>query len=208
MGRSLSAIAVLACLQILPVPLFAADADGNYAIKGAGIATCDAFNQARESEGREYYMFAGWLEGFLTAANLYEKDTFDVAPWQNTEVLAAALESWCKRNPTEKFHLAAAALTREFFPARLKQQSTPIVVGGEEDGVVLYEAVLDRVAARLRELGFLGDVMATGDATAAALGRYQNEMEIPVTRVPDQLTLLYLFTDVGESVAAQKTSVP
>ena len=190
----------------LLAPVRAADQNGNYAVKGAGISSCAAFNAARETKGREYYMFAGWIEGFLTAANLYEDETFDVAPWQNTEVLAAALDSWCKRNPTEKFHLAAAALTREFFPARLKRQSVPVVVGGEDDGVVLYQEMLDRVSVRLRELGYLGEGMAAGDATATALGRYQEAVDIPATRLPDQLTMLYLFTDVGESVAAQKAS--
>jgi len=200
-----------ACLLVLlPAAgtLHAADPDGNYAVKGAGIATCSAYNAAREGGGREYYMFAGWMEGFLTAGNLYEEETFDIAPWQNTEVLAAALDSWCKRNPQQKFHLAAAGLMREFFPARLRQQSTPVVVGGDEDGVVVYQAVLDRVTARLRELGYLGESLAAGDATATALGRYQEAMEIPVSRLPDQLTLLYLFTDVGESVAGEKASAP
>jgi hypothetical protein len=206
-----SYLRALVCL-LLALPgvslLQAADTDGNYAVKGAGIATCAAFNDAREAGGREYYMFAGWMEGFLTAGNLYEEETFDIAPWQNTEVLAAALDSLCKRNPQQKFHLAAAGLMREFFPARLRQQSLPVVVGGEEDGVVVYQEVLDRVASRLRELDYLGEGMAAGDATATALARYQEAMDIPVTRLPDQLTLLYLFTDVGDSVAMQKAAAP
>lgn len=202
---------VVACLLLAlasTAPLQAADTDGNYAVKGAGIADCAAFNEAREAGGRQYYMFAGWMEGFLTAGNLYEEDTFDIAPWQNTDVLAAALDSLCKRNPQQQFHLAAAGLMREFFPARLKQQSVPVVVGGEENGVVVYQEVLDRVTIRLRELDYLGEDKVAGDATATALGSYQEAMDIPVTRLPDQLTLLYLFTDVGASRTAGQTPAP
>ena len=110
-------ITLLTLLLYFALPALAADADGNYAVKGAGIATCADFAKAKEASEREYFMYAGWAEGFISAANLYEDSTFDIVPWQNTDVLATALASYCRNVPTQKFHLAVSRMMqgeREF----------------------------------------------------------------------------------------------
>ena len=197
---------LLTLLLYFALPALAADADGNYAVKGAGIATCADFAKAKEASEREYFMYAGWAEGFISAANLYEDSTFDIVPWQNTDVLATALASYCRNVPTEKFHLAVSRMMQEFFPTRLRQRSPLLVLGTDTKGVVIYAEVLERTRQRLRETGHLDRGGEIGEessdldeATADALAAYQAEKDLPITRLPDQLTLLYLFTDVGGS---------
>jgi len=182
-------------------PAIAADADGNYAVKGAGMARCADFLAARErGDEKAVFMFAGWAEGFVSAANLYEDDTFDAAPWQGTDVLAVLLSAACRRTPDDAFHLAVARVMRELFPARLDTASARVVVGEGERELVIYDAVVGRVRRRLAALDYLdaAEPDAGWNASAAdALGRFQADRGLDATRVPDQLTLLYLFTDAG-----------
>jgi hypothetical protein len=68
----------------------AADADGNFVIKGAGTATCATLQKAKAARDERYASIAGWLDGYLSAQNELRGATFDLAPWQQTELLLAA----------------------------------------------------------------------------------------------------------------------
>src|SRR5678815_1571286 len=80
--------------------------DGKFAIEGAGYATCAAFTEARNARSEAapnkpsdaYARFIGWIEGYLTAANRYTPDTFDLTPWQTAEVYGVIVGSYCEKH--------------------------------------------------------------------------------------------------------------
>jgi hypothetical protein len=49
----------------------AADRNGEFAVKGAGLLTCTIYVAERERRSNVYYMIGGWLEGFISAHNKY-----------------------------------------------------------------------------------------------------------------------------------------
>jgi len=175
---------------------FGADTDGNYAIKGAGNTTCKDFLAARSERGQRYFLYGGWIEGFLSAANLYEQETFDIVPWQNTDVLASALATHCKGRERTPFHIAVSRVMQSQFPDRLKSRSS--IVGMESGGqaVALYAEVLLRVQEKLKGLGhYAAEPSGVDDsATRAALRSFQVAKGIKATGLPDQVTLIYLLT--------------
>ena len=48
---------------------FAIDKNGKFAVKGVGNASCETFRKAIENNESQKYLFAGWLNGYITGQN-------------------------------------------------------------------------------------------------------------------------------------------
>lgn len=188
--------AVLAVLAFaFCTAVHAADADGNFVIKGAGTATCATLLEARAARDNRYASIAGWLDGYLSAQNELREATFDLAPWQQTELLLAALGGWCEAHPQDTLHTATFRLVETLQAGRLVERSTTVEVGDDAARIVLYEAIWQRVQQRLKLRGlYEGEASGKVDApTREALRAFQAERAIPVTGLPDQQTLALLL---------------
>ncbi|MDX1654208.1 MAG: peptidoglycan-binding protein, partial [Candidatus Competibacteraceae bacterium] len=137
-------LATLLCLAA-PLASQGADPEGNFAVKGAGLATCEAFLKERENKSNYYFMFGGWLDGYVTAVNQLVPETFDIAPWESTDALAALIENHCRRNPEDNFFMVANALAGTLMRDRLQQSSEPVEASVGDQKVMLYKSVMRRV---------------------------------------------------------------
>jgi hypothetical protein len=176
-------------------PASAADADGRFMVKGAGTATCERFLAARQKKDAEYVSLAGWLDGYLSFMNQSEDRTFDVAPWQGTELLLSAVAVECRRNPEASFHGAAYRVATSLRPGRLQAKSPPVTATVDGKSMVLYAEVVTRIQQRLKLRGlFAPEPNGSYDATTAgALRAFQRDQQLPETGLPDQLTLAKLL---------------
>lgn len=190
-----AAAAALSIVAMLAVPAEGADRSRRFAVDGAGAAPCTLFLDARAKRDGRYMMFGGWIEGFTTAMNIYEEGTFDVTPWQNADLLAAAVARYCQRNRGATMHQALAAVARELMAGRLRERSPMLVAGEGARGVPVYAATLTQAQQRLRALGHLR-ARPSGrydTATRDALTAFQRARRLPATGLPDQATLLLLL---------------
>lgn len=192
-----------ACLMIVLLsgafvpPAAAADSTGNFAVKGAGAAPCSLYLDAVAKKDQRFFMFAGWMEGMLTGINVYQTDTFDMVPWQSTDLLALAAAEACKRDPKASFHTAVVSVSRSLYNGRLRGRSDRIVLGKPPQQVALYAAVIAQAQTRLVALKLLKE-KPTGKmsaATATALKAFQKANKLPETGLPDQITLYRLLVN-------------
>jgi len=176
--------------------VMAADSDGRFMVKGGGRASCKDFLAAREkASGSEYVSLAGWVDGYLTHLNQREPDTFDIAPWQGTELVLSAISVRCQRDPASSFHAATFAVAEGLRSDRLRQRSEIVTATAGGKSVVLYAEVVTRIQQRLKLRGLL-DSEPSGkydEATVAAVRAFQAEKKVPVTGLPDQVTLANLL---------------
>lgn len=188
-------ILVTAIVLAWGVTAAAADVDGNFVIKGAGTATCATLREAKSARDSRYASIAGWLDGYLTAQNELRDATFDLAPWQQTELLLAALARWCEARPQDTLHTATFRLVETLQSTRLVERSATVEVGDDERRVVVYQAIWERVQQRLKLRGFLdGDLSGVADhRTRDALRAFQTERALPATGLPDLQTLAQLL---------------
>ena len=199
----------LAALLLAVAPAAAKDAGGAYAIKGAGQATCAdyaaAFAGAGETGGTALLRYAGWLEGYLTGFNHFQDETYDLAPWQTTELMLAMIAKHCVAHPERSFTDAANALALIFYPDRLDAQSDLVRVEANGQAVFLYRDLLEVVRARLGKLGHPAG--AEGDAFgrtyADALKAFQAQRGLTVSGLPDQPTMNALFLATDDAAPAQ-----
>ncbi len=190
-ARSLVTVSLLLAGNVCP----AADGEGRFMVKGGGRASCQTFLTAQQARNPEFVSLAGWLDGYLTALNQSETATYDIAPWQGTELLLAAISSECRRDPAQSFHTAAFRITESLRGARLVESSELVTATVGEQSVVVYREVVKRIQQRLQLRGhYTGELGGDYDAaTIEAMKAFQAAKKLPVTGLPDQVTLTNLL---------------
>jgi hypothetical protein len=193
MGRILALVVAAA---VGPAGEAAASAEGGFAVKGNGAAPCSRFVEALEAKDAEFYVFAGWIEGYLTAINQFSPETYDVAPWQSTEVLTMMMNAYCRQRPNDLFSAGVNRMAQALQAERLTRPSRLFKAeNGSGASVPIYEAMMLRVQEALIAKGYLPAPAdgAYGRQTRLALERFQRERSLPVSGLPDQRTLHQLF---------------
>lgn len=194
--RFIGLVALAGALTLVSGPGRATDAQGKFAVKGAGAVPCSAFVEART---RRLYVrlatFEGWLYGYLTGYDRLVRDTFDVAPWQSTPLLMGALQAYCSKHPRERFEIAVAGLVNTLRPERIRKQSEIVRVKEGARTLTLYREVVVRVQKALAQSKiYAGKADGKfGDETKRAIAAFQKREKLPATGLPDQRTLLALL---------------
>jgi hypothetical protein len=191
---ALAAAAVLVLAMLWHAPAQAVDTQGRYTVKGAGLATCGRFLELAKKGGREFYMFAGFVHGYLSAANALNKQTYDLVPWQSNKVLINSIAKVCAKHKDRRFGEILRRLVLSLAPQRLTEYSDLLKVPG--DGVApVYREVVFRMQTQLQARGhYTGEPTSQYDeATVAAMKLFQAQAQLPVTGHADQATIQRLF---------------
>ncbi len=189
-----SLIQIFCCLLLSAVAQ-GADIDSKFAVKGAGISSCEKFLEAYEEEKELYYTYGGWLDGYMTAANQHLGDTYDIAPWQSTGLLLTMMASNCKKNPEISFHQVAQLMVDELVKTRLRSAGRYGVIQGGSP-VPLHEDIIRRIKVALKEGGYYSGnthVATWDEDVVTAVKAFQKSKNLPETGMPDQSTLFMLF---------------
>lgn len=187
-------------------PAFAADKNGQFAIKGAGAKSCAGFVKAWDEGSPDLAQYGGWISGWITGLNQFAPGLYDAAPWQSAETLLGMTYSVCQQVPepeTTNFLLAAGALMERLSSGRLPERSELEGVRRGNQGFAIYLAVLEAAVSRLNELGYeAGDPKAPfGEQASSAFLDFQKAGGLEPSGLPDQRTLFALF--VAEGAAAE-----
>jgi len=192
--KKLIQLITICCLSI-SFNTLSADSQGKFAVKGAGKHACKDFTKAVSTRTTDYYLFGGWIEGFISSYNQFQPQNFDITPWQTTELLLTLLKSHCAKNPDTKFLSATNSLIKTLFPIRLTENSNLMSVQVGKSKSYFYQEIITRVKGRLKTMGYLtGDINSTfKQVDAIALEKYQRKIGLTPTGVLDQKTLASLF---------------
>ena len=187
----------LVAAAIAPTHVGAADSNGRFALRGVGLATCDQFLQAAEERQENVLLAGGWLEGYMTAINQLMPETFDIAPWQNTDTILALVKHNCERNRDQRFFAVVSAMVEFLAENRLKEQTDRVLAEAEGQRVAVYSEIMTKVQQSLINKGLLqGNADGQfGAKTKSALQEFQKKENIEVTGLPDQVTLWRLLSD-------------
>lgn len=198
--RSAATIAIgtiLACLAsaLPPSTALSATSDGRFAVERPGQALCSRFMRAKEANGTEYSRLLGFVEGYLSAANRYEPNTFDLTPWHNAQALSLILSKHCEDNPDEPLGVAVQKLVSAMLPLRLASHSNLQRIDSGDNHLEVYEVVMERAQQALASRGlYSGQV--DGQYTPAmksALEKFQRTAGLDPSGLPDTPTLWVLL---------------
>jgi len=150
-------------------------------------------------------MTAAWVDGFITGANQYSSDTYDLMSFESTELLLSVVNAHCEKNPQDPVYGVLNNLFESLRPDRLTEKSDKTVVAVGEREAHHYQSLIGRVQEQLKARGFYDDPVNSAFSlqTIEAVKRYQQSVNLNPTGFPDQVTLWRLLrrgneTDPGE----------
>ena len=196
-NRKFGSIAFAFCLGLLASASCAAAStkDGQFAVEDGGRASCAAFTKASVTKNEAYHRYVGFVEGYLTAANRYEPNTFDLTPWHTPASIALILATHCKKNPKDNLAMAAQRFVVAMAPVRLATFSNILEVGTDKNKTYIYATILKRAQYELMRRG-LYHGQPSGQfnpETRDALAQFQTAAKLDPTGVPDTATLWSLL---------------
>ncbi len=186
------ALVMAVAVVVIPGVAKAGDASGNYILRGIGAQSCQSFVTAEQTSVEAVRPYVNWMEGYISGINRFQPETFDAAPIISSANVGALVRNLCQLQPDIRFETAVARLMNFFIPYRITAQSQLIEmnVGGAD--AALRQQTMQWMQEKLAEEGlFAGEANGLfGSDTRAALSAYQQARELPVTGVPDALTIM------------------
>ena len=185
-----------ATLAFTAQPALAGDKEGRFAAKGPGLMPCSMFLQQLQGQQQEGAAVALiWLTGYLSAANAFLDDTYDLVTWQNDGILANILAARCSQNPDRPIAAAANEVVQALGGSRLRTAEQPKTVKVGEQQALLYPSTVRQLQQALKDSGQSLTVDGDfGPGTSNALKAYQKAKGLPQSGFPDALTMIALFT--------------
>jgi len=191
------ALSAIALSAIDPLPnAHAADASGKFSIRGAGLLKCAAFVASREERSDLYYLVGGWLDGYITARNQFQADTYDATTYESSELLLLVMENHCRSHPQDAVFAVVNTLMERIHPERMRAGEPMVTIEEGERRTSLYRQTVHRMRGALAQRGLL-EASATGgfdEPVRRALAAFQKQAGFEPTGFPDQATLWRLLS--------------
>lgn len=172
------------------------DTTEQFAVEEYGRVNCEQFISARQKrEAPAYNRIMGFVQGYLTAANRYEPDTFDLSPWHNAAAFDLILDKHCRDRPKDTLVGTLQMMVSAFRPLRVAKSSDMVRVSDGKATTYVYDTILRRSEMFLKARGYL-----TGQGTGAytpelreAFRKFQQDKGLSPTGMPDPATLWTLL---------------
>lgn len=164
----------------------AADASGNFAVRGLGSQTCATY-VAAAAKPEEFARYGNWLLGYASAQNRLMPDTYDVIPTEPGADFPNVVAVVCRTNPQILLENAAASAISVMKPLRQPATSPLIQFSVDGKSVAIRQDSLKRLQTALIAKQLFNGT-ANGASSAAftdALKAFQRKEGIPVTGLPD-----------------------
>ena len=129
----------------------AEDRQGRYAIKGHGTLTCKTLDAERATKSNVYLSIGGWLEGYVTGYNRYSTQTYDVTPFESTELLLALISTHCANHPEDRLYAVVNGLLSKLAHDRLQAPSARVRISDGQRMAILYVTTIRRIQSALAD---------------------------------------------------------
>lgn len=189
------ALVVIGAALMAPIAS-ASDADGNYAIRGPGSSSCEAYTEAfAEEDVAAVQSYAAWIDGYRTSRSRVADETYDVLPFEQPGSVASILRGVCEQNPEILLETAMHGVLELFEPVRQARDSEIRELERDGNTVRIREETLREVQRQLAERDLYDFEIdgAYGPGTANGLAQFQAQAGLAETGLPDSDTLLALF---------------
>lgn len=174
------------------LPMFSSS--GRAALDGAGNHECSLYVKAMADKSPDARIYVGWIDGYMSGVNVSRRDTYDITPWQTTELVATMVQRHCQRHPDMTLGDATGELVRALFANRLAKEVDIVQIRANGQAVFLYRNVIGDLNRALSAAGYaVPEGNEFSEQTQAALKQYQAKNKLPISGLPDQPTLFTLF---------------
>ena len=196
--KTLSIIALAMAVNMMSgLNLHAADKGNNYMLRGIGANTCTVYLDVLASEDPvQLRPYLSWIEGYISAVNRYQPETYDATPIVSIAVTAAIVNGMCEQFPDQRVERALVLLINFFKRYRVKEASQLIEVTIGDNTAVVRQATLRWMQEELAKRGHYSGPIdgAFTTPTRKSIGAFQKANDLPPTMIPDEVTVMELIT--------------
>lgn len=181
----------LGAVLALASPAFAADTDGQFALRGYGSHSCESFLQAAE-DPEQSAIYASWLMGYLTAKNRFEPQVFDVLPFPDGMIFLDAISAVCRGQRGLNVEQAGSEVIRAIGALHQAHESPVLNLENEGRKIRIRRAALASLQGKLSSIGLYSG-SADGEwneSVVVAVKTFQLREKIIATGLPDLATLI------------------
>jgi hypothetical protein len=95
--------------------------EGAYEVLGVGTLSCEVWTKQRtDNSSEKHFINSAWVQGYLTAANLFGDGPSHLAKGVDADGIVAWVDSYCAQHPGDALAVAAKALVED-----LKLRASP-----------------------------------------------------------------------------------
>lgn len=167
----------------------------DFVIKGAGTQKCSLYVGFIDKKSVKVNLFAGWLEGYLTAVNEYNENIYDITSFQSIRLIMKLVYAHCQSHSESSFYVVTKKLVQSFLPLSLNSKSELVVLAYNNKKIFSYVSILKKAKEKLKLLGYRVSsnekILTKGDIKSII--KFQGENYIAMTGLPDEATLMKLF---------------
>ena len=107
---------------LMPPMSYAADSSGNYAVWGVGKKACFAYNKESADGAKQNYR--SFINGFLTAYNIFTDKTYSISGKMNKNQIDKWLRDYCQTNPVSSLENALIHFIFDHYEKRTTSSSS------------------------------------------------------------------------------------
>lgn len=168
-----------------------------FVVRGMGSLSCQILVDALEGEQSNdaAARLVAWLSGYASHANRADGTVSDVLPYSNVNELATVVARVCASNTDAQVEAVAGSVLTTLAPLAVTEQEEAVELSRGEAAVLIRPLVLQAVQERLSARELLPEGSADGvygDQTAKALASFQEQVNLPITGLPDAWTVFVL----------------
>jgi hypothetical protein len=188
------------CILLTSQFTFSADKNNQFAVKGVGNVKCSSYVTMIQKNDQQKFLFAGWLNGFITSHNQHLENTFDMLSWENVETLGNYMYQHCLVNQGKSFFQASTDMLSQLARYKIDVYEGAITFEANGQTHIVYEQVVLRMKERLVELDlYKGEVDTVIDDTfKSAVKKYGAQKQIELQSIFDQRLLFSLLMEKPE----------
>ncbi|MGE0669159.1 MAG: peptidoglycan-binding domain-containing protein [Sphingomonadales bacterium] len=188
----------------------AADARGEFVLRGIGAQSCESGLAMVKADQRNAADLASWITGYVTALNRVTPGTYDLLPITDVTALVQIVGGMCSASPRSSMEEVVARMVQSLSAARIGGASP--MVEASEDGrkVLVRAATLSAMQRKLTEARlYKGPVDGQfGDKTSDALKKYQKRRKLDQTGLPDTRTVLHMLVEPDDQPSEEAEEKP
>lgn len=180
---------VLVAVALAP-SAYAMDANGNFRVKGYGLESCASFIASYEAQDGTALYYLNWTNGYISAVNQFQPDTYDVAGSLSIDDLGTWLVAYCRENGGQTMITAVSTMMAAMYDQRLTYSAA-----GEQGAPAFDPGLVRDVQQALSNHGYYDSTIdgLYGPGTRQAIVTYQKTENLPITGLPDLATTLKLL---------------
>ncbi len=180
--------AAIALLLLMPTQAFAADANGQFSVRGLGGTKCsELIKVVGEQDNDGLRLYSAWFAGYATASHRFMDNIFEVYPTTRASDIVGLVAVVCQTQPESLVETASKRVIDTLSPMHQANETPLVRFTNGEGSVSVRQGASQQLAVVLAQKGlYSGDTSGEPNPEfRRAIASFQTREGLIPTGLPD-----------------------